>query len=312
MAALDQLISIKDLTPASVHEVLLGAKLFSKNIHSPLLSNQTIALLFFENSTRTKISFELAIKKLSGSSVYFSSSGSSMSKGETVLDTTQTIRAMGVNGFIVRHQTAGVPLSIKLSLNLPVINAGDGTHEHPTQALLDIFTLIEHFKDIKNKKILILGDTNQRVARSNIKLLKMLGAEVILCGPHTLINKNFLSLGVKIETDLDQIIGSVDAIMALRIQTERQNSMQIPNVNEFRKFWGVTASRLKSIKKDTVILHPGPTNWGVELDYEVSDDSRSLISKQVQNGLFVRMSVLSKIFNPNGFKDFLENKGKQL
>uniref|UniRef100_A0A7V0Z3X2 Aspartate carbamoyltransferase n=1 Tax=candidate division WOR-3 bacterium TaxID=2052148 RepID=A0A7V0Z3X2_UNCW3 len=259
----------------------------------PALRGKTILTLFFEPSTRTQISFSIAAKRLSADVVSFSTSTSSVKKGETLLDTAKNIEAMKVDGVVVRHSASGAPKILADNLNAFVINAGDGTHEHPTQALLDIMTMRQHFGYIKNLNVLIIGDIlHSRVARSNIFGLKALGANVAVCAPPTLIPIDIDKLGVEVFYNLDEVIGDFDVVMALRIQLERQESGLFPSVREYRNLYGLTIERVKKMKPKSIVMHPGPTNRGLEIDPEVADGPKSVILKQVKNGVAMRMGIL--------------------
>ncbi|MCX7995045.1 MAG: aspartate carbamoyltransferase catalytic subunit [candidate division WOR-3 bacterium] len=259
----------------------------------PALRGKTILTLFFEPSTRTQISFSIAAKRLSADVVNFSASTSSVKKGETLLDTAKNIEAMKVDGVIVRHYASGAPRILAENLNAFVINAGDGTHEHPTQALLDIMTMRQHFGYIKNLNVLIVGDVlHSRVARSNIFGLKTLGANVAVCAPPTLIPVDIEKLNVEVFYNLDEIIGDFDVVMALRIQLERQESGLFPSAREYRNLYGLTVERVQKMKPQSIIMHPGPTNRGLEIDPEVADGPKSVILKQVKNGVAMRMAIL--------------------
>jgi len=259
----------------------------------PALRGKTILTLFFEPSTRTQISFSIAAKRLSADVVSFSTSTSSVKKGETLLDTAKNIEAMKVDGVVVRHSASGAPKILADNLNAFVINAGDGTHEHPTQALLDIMTMRQHFGYIKNLNVLIIGDIlHSRVARSNIFGLKALGANVAVCAPPTLIPIDIDKLGVEVFYNLDEVIGDFDVVMALRIQLERQESGLFPSVREYRNLYGLTIDRVKKMKPKSIVMHPGPTNRGLEIDPEVADGPKSVILKQVKNGVAMRMGIL--------------------
>ncbi|HOG75847.1 MAG TPA: aspartate carbamoyltransferase catalytic subunit [Candidatus Marinimicrobia bacterium] len=259
----------------------------------PTLQGKTIVNLFFENSTRTRISFELAEKRLSADTVNFSSSGSSLAKGESLKDTVRNLYAMKTDAVVMRH---GVPGSAKLLtqfIDAVVINAGDGTHEHPTQALLDIMSLQEKFGSLDGLNIAIIGDIrHSRVALSNIYGLLTMGANVALCGPPTFMPVGIESLGVKVIYDLDEALAFADAINILRIQRERQGKGMIPSLREYRAVFGITRERLDKLHKTITILHPGPINRGVEIDSDVADSEHSLILHQVLNGVAVRMAVL--------------------
>lgn len=259
----------------------------------PALRGKTILTLFFEPSTRTQISFSIAAKRLSADVVSFSTGTSSVKKGETLLDTAKNIEAMKVDGVVVRHFASGSPKILADNLNAFVINAGDGTHEHPTQALLDIMTMRQHFGYIKNLNVLIIGDIlHSRVARSNIFGLKALGANIAVCAPPTLIPIDIGKLNVEIFYNLDEIIGDFDVVMALRIQQERQESGLFPSVREYRNLYGLTVERVKKMKPKSIVMHPGPTNRGIEIDPEVADGPKSVILKQVKNGVAMRMAIL--------------------
>jgi aspartate carbamoyltransferase catalytic subunit len=259
----------------------------------PSLRGKTILTLFFESSTRTQISFSIAAKRLSADVVNFSQATSSVKKGETLLDTARNIEAMKVDGVVVRHSAPGAAKFLSERLDAFVVNAGDGTHEHPTQALLDFMTMRQHFGSFKKLNVLIIGDiSHSRVARSNIFGLRALGARVAICAPPTLVPLEVSQLGVDVFHNLDEVISDFDVIMALRIQLERQQSGLFPSVREYRTIYGLTKERVKRMKRKSVIMHPGPTNRGVEIDPDVADSDRSLILKQVKNGVALRMAVL--------------------
>ena len=257
------------------------------------LKGTVVANLFFEPSTRTKTSFSLAAKRLSADTVDFTASGSSLSKGETFYDTAQNIEAMGVDQVVVRHSTSGAPHLLSKLLKASVLNAGDGTHEHPTQGLLDIFTIREHRQKLAGLTVALVGDIlHSRVARSNIWGLKKLGARVIVCGPSTLIPTHVERLGVEVSNNLDEILGECDCINLLRIQFERQRSAFFPSIREYAHFFGMTSDRIRRAKSDVLILAPGPINRGVEITPEVADGPHSVILDQVTNGLVIRMACL--------------------
>lgn len=259
----------------------------------PYLRGKTVANLFFEPSTRTLASFSLAEKRLSADSFNLSSSSSSVLKGETLLDTVRNLEAMKVDFVVIRHSMSGAPHFIAKRLTASVINAGDGTHEHPTQALLDLLSLKEKFGSLKGKKIVIVGDImHSRVARSNIWGFKKMGAEVSVCGPPTLIPYKIEEMGVKVYYDLNEAIEDKDVIYVLRIQKERQTGGLLPSLREYIELYGITPEKLKKAKKDVIIMHPGPINRGVELDPRVADGKHSIILGQVTNGVAVRMAVL--------------------
>ena len=265
----------------------------------PTLRGVTVVNLFFESSTRTRISFELAEKRLSADLVNFSQVGSSVSKGETLLDTARNIEAMRIDVVVIRHQCPGVPRFLAEKLDSVVINAGDGAHEHPTQALLDLLTLRQKFGDIKGLHVAIIGDiAHSRVALSNLYGLKALGAEVMLCGPPTLMPRGVEALQVKISTKVDEAIGWADALNVLRLQLERQQSGFLPSLREYHMTFGITLKRLEKARKMPVILHPGPMNRGVEIESAVADSGASVILDQVTNGVAVRMAVLVLLSAP--------------
>ena len=259
----------------------------------PSLRDVTIANLFFENSTRTKISFELAQKRLSADVVNFSSSVSSVSKGETLIDTVNNIISMKVDMVVIRHPSPGASVFLSNNVKSCIINAGDGTHEHPTQALLDAYSLKEKIGDLKNKKILIVGDIlHSRVALSNIYAYQKLGAEVKVCGPKSLIPKYIESLNVKVETDLLKALKWCDAVNMLRIQNERMSESYFPSVREYVQQFGLNKEILDSLNKEIIIMHPGPINRGVEITSEVADSEQAIILDQVENGVAIRMAVM--------------------
>ncbi|HZW40085.1 MAG TPA: aspartate carbamoyltransferase catalytic subunit [Ignavibacteriaceae bacterium] len=259
----------------------------------PTLQGKTIVNLFYENSTRTRISFELAEKRLSADSINFSVSGSSVSKGETLKDTIKNIEAMKVDMVVVRHAAAGVPLFLTKVCHSNIINAGDGVHEHPTQALLDMYSIREKLGTLKGLKVCIVGDiAHSRVALSNIFGLKTMGADVSVCGPSTMIPKFMENLGVKVIYNIDEAIQENDVLNILRIQLERKAREYFPSIREYHQYFGITRERLEKNGKDVVILHPGPINRGVEISSEVADGSSQIILDQVTNGVAVRMAVL--------------------
>jgi aspartate carbamoyltransferase catalytic subunit len=303
------LLGASDLNESEIRHLLAGAKKFAQSDQAgntpSLLAGKTIVNLFFENSTRTRTSFELATRKLGGGVLNFAASTSSVSKGETLIDTAQVIEAMKPHCLVVRHSSAGAPMVLSKAVKMPVVNAGDGFHEHPTQALLDALTMESKLGSLKGKKVLILGDiAHSRVARSNIHVLRALGASVSVCAPPSLLPPKSEALGVGIHYRLEDVIGEADVVMALRIQLERQNKMQIPSVVEYAKFWGLSKERVSKMKKSAIIMHPGPINRGVEIDPEVADSPNSVILDQVANGIYVRMSVLAALVNPADFKEF--------
>jgi len=259
----------------------------------PALRGKVVALMFFEDSTRTRMSFELAASRLSADTILFTSKGSSVAKGETTLDTLRNVEAMGVDAFVVRHNQAGAPHMLASRLRGSVINAGDGQHEHPTQALLDIFTIRQRLGRLDGLKVAIVGDiAHSRVARSNILGLTKLGAEVVVVGPPTLVPSAITPMGCSISHSLDEVLGEVDVINMLRIQFERFAPNLFPSVREYSRLYGMNGERLRRCKKNVLIMHPGPINRGVELTSEVADGPNSCILQQVTNGLAIRMAVL--------------------
>ena len=266
----------------------------SKKKHIPTLEGKTFANLFFEPSTRTRISFELAIKNLGATVVHISENTSSFTKGETLFDTVKNLEALGLDGIIIRHKNAGAPQFVSDHINIPVINAGDGYTEHPTQGLLDVFTIQEKLGSIKDKHIVIVGDIlHSRVAKSNIWALITLGAKVTVCGPPTLIPPGIRRMGVSVVTHLDAIIKEVDVINVLRVQYERQDIDFFPSIREFRSRFGITKERMRQAKDNVIVLHPGPINRGIEIDSDVADGPQNVILDQVQNGVYVRMAVIN-------------------
>jgi aspartate carbamoyltransferase catalytic subunit len=269
---------------------LLGIKGLKK---VPSLRDITIANLFFENSTRTKLSFELAQKRLSADIVNFSASGSSVKKGETLIDTVNNILAMKVDMVVMRHSTPGAALFLSRHVSARIVNAGDGTHEHPTQALLDAYSIRERLGSVEGKKVVIVGDIlHSRVAISNIYCLQKLGAEVMVCGPTTLIPRHIQALGVKVEHNLRKALEWCDVANMLRIQLERQDIKYFPSLREYSMLFGLDAAMLNSLNKEIVIMHPGPINRGVEITSDVADGPHSIILDQVENGVAVRMAVI--------------------
>ncbi len=298
------LLSLRDITREEIEGIFNLALSFKEVLKRPIpkvpaLRGKTVCNLFFEPSTRTRSSFELAEKRLSADTLNFSASTSALTKGETTLDTLKNIGAMRVDAFVIRHSFAGAPHFLAKNTSASVINAGDGTDEHPTQALLDIFTIKEKKKKLRGLKVLIIGDIlHSRVARSNIYGMIKMGMEVNLCGPPTLLPKEFESLGCRIFYNLDEVLPRADIIMALRVQKERGGKSLIPSFREYRKIYGITADRLKYIKENALIMHPGPVNWGVELDYDVLDLDKNVILDQVENGVAIRMAVLYSLIGP--------------
>jgi aspartate carbamoyltransferase catalytic subunit len=296
--SVNHLLGIKDLTQADIELILNTAQNFKEVINRPIkkvpsLRDITVANLFFENSTRTKLSFELAQKRLSADVINFSASGSSVKKGETLVDTVNNILAMKVDMIVMRHASPGAAVFLAKRVNSKIINAGDGAHEHPTQALLDAFSIREKLGSLKGKKVAIIGDIlHSRVALSNIFCLQKMGAIVKVCGPTTLIPKYITSLGVEVETDLKKVLDWCDVANMLRIQLERQDIKYFPSLREYSMMYGLNKEILDKVTKRIVIMHPGPINRGVEITSDVADSKQSIILDQVENGVAVRMAVM--------------------
>ena len=299
------LLGIKDLSKEDIELILTTAISFKDVINRPIkkvpsLRDITIANIFFENSTRTKLSFELAQKRLSADVVNFAASSSSVSKGETLIDTVNNILAMKVDMVVMRHPYAGAGVFLSKHINAQIINAGDGAHEHPTQALLDAFSIQEKLGEIAGKKVVIVGDVlHSRVALSNILCLQKLGAEVMVCGPTTLIPKYIHTLGVKVEHNLLKALNWCDVANMLRIQLERQEIKYFPSLREYSMMYGLNKQILNSLDKEIIVMHPGPINRGVEITSDVADSKQSIILDQVENGVAVRMAVLYLLASQN-------------
>jgi aspartate carbamoyltransferase catalytic subunit len=292
------LLALEDLSADEIRFVLDTANSFkevsTRSVKKvPALRGRVVVNAFFEDSTRTRTSFSLAASRLSADVIDFSEKGSSVSKGETLIDTARNIEAMGVDIIVVRHRAAGAAEVLSRTVQCSIVNAGDGAHEHPTQGLLDLYTIRERFGRIEGLRVAIVGDiVNSRVARSNLWGLTKLGAEVILVGPPTLVPRAFEKLGAKVVHDFDAVIGQVDVVNMLRIQFERIKSSQFPTVREFTRFFGLTSDRFLKCKKDVFVMHPGPMNRGLEISSHIADGPQSGILTQVTNGLAVRMAVL--------------------
>lgn len=292
------LLGIKDLNADDIQLIFETADTFKSVLNRPIkkvpsLRDVTIANIFFENSTRTRLSFELAEKRLSADVVNFAASSSSVSKGETLIDTVNNILAMKVDMVVMRHPYAGAGIFLSKHVNAQIVNAGDGAHEHPTQALLDAFSIREKYGDVAGKKVVIVGDIlHSRVALSNILCLKHLGAEVMVCGPTTLIPKYITSLGVKVEHNLIKALNWCDVANMLRIQLERQDIKYFPSLREYTMLYGLNKQILDSLDKEITVMHPGPINRGVEITSDVADSKQSIILDQVENGVAIRMAVL--------------------
>jgi aspartate carbamoyltransferase catalytic subunit len=296
--SVDHLLGIKQLTTEDIEIIFETADSFKKIINRPIkkvptLRDITIANLFFENSTRTRLSFELAEKRLSADVVNFSASSSSVSKGETLIDTVNNILSMKVDMVVMRHPNPGAHIFLQKHIDAKIINAGDGTHEHPTQALLDSYSIRERLGEVKGKKVVIVGDIkHSRVAISNIYALQKQGAEVMVCGPTTLIPKYISSMGVKVEHNLKKALEWCDVANMLRIQLERQEIKYFPSIREYTLQYGLTKEILDSLSKKIVVMHPGPINRGVEISSEVADSDQAIILNQVENGVAIRMAVI--------------------
>ena len=292
------LLGLKNYPEEDINTIIDTSFSFKEVLNRPIkkvpsLQGKTIVNLFFENSTRTRISFELAQKRLSADTVNFSASSSSLNKGETFKDTAQNIEAMKIDAVVMRHPSPGAPLHLTNYIDAIVINAGDGAHEHPTQALLDMTTLKEKFGYLKGLKIGIVGDiSHSRVALSNIYGLKTMGAEITLCGPSTLIPPFVEDLGVNVNYNIDEVIEWADALNILRIQRERMSGGLLPSIREYRNLFGISSDRLSRHKKELVIMHPGPMNRGIEIDSSVADSDQAIILDQVLNGVASRMAIL--------------------
>ena len=292
------LLGLRGVSAAQIKEILdtaaqLKPVLMTKSKKTPHLQGKSIVTLFYENSTRTRMSFELASKYMSAAAANISASASSVAKGETLLDTGRTLDHVGTDVIIIRHPMSGAPHLLAKHVRSAVINAGDGMNEHPTQALLDMFTMREKKGEIKGLKVAIIGDVmHSRVARSNIWGLNTMGAEVVLAGPPTLMPYDLEAMGVKATTDVDEALRGADVVMGLRIQRERQQSGLFPSVSEYSEFFGISSKRMELPARDAIVMHPGPVNRGVELNSDVIDADYSFIDEQVTNGVAVRMALL--------------------
>lgn len=296
------LLGLEELTAEDIRFLLQTARGFesvsTRNVKKlPTLRGKVVVNLFFEDSTRTRTSFELAASRMSADVLNFGATGSSVSKGETLTDTARTIEAMGIDVIVLRHKQSGAPHQLSRRVNCCVVNAGDGQHEHPTQGLLDIYSLCKRLGredfDLKGATVAIVGDiAHSRVARSNVYGLLKLGAHVILVGPPTLLPRSFADLGCELSNNLDEVLPRVDAVNMLRIQFERISGQMFPSLREYATFYGLTSKRLARAKRDVLVMHPGPMNRGVEVDSAVADGPASLYLEQVTNGLAVRMAVL--------------------
>ncbi len=292
------LLSLEELRADEIRNILDNAKGFKSILTRsvkkvPALRGKTVVTLFYEPSTRTRLSFELAAKRLSADVINFSVSTSSVKKGESLLDTIRTIEALSSDIIVLRHGDVGIPHLLSSNVRSSLVNAGDGAHEHPTQGLLDIFTIWERKERVEGLKVVIVGDiTHSRVARSNIWGLIKLGADVTVCGPPTLLSPEFAAMGVHTSHYLDEALQDADVVNVLRIQKERMEDNLLPSIREYKQLYGVTEERLQKARPDVLVLHPGPTNRGIELSAEVQDGSKSAILCQVTNGVAIRMAVL--------------------
>jgi len=292
------LLGLEPLEVQEIETILELAKEFklhleNKELPSKNLKGKRIVNLFMEPSTRTRVAFEIAAKSLSADVISIASQSSSLTKGETLKDTAKNIQALGADAIVIRHASAGSPLFLSKTIPVPIINAGDGAHEHPSQALLDIFTLKEKLGSLSGKNIVILGDILfSRVARSNLWGLKKLGANVTFVGPSTLVPRDFEKLGANVSHNVNESLKKADAIMLLRIQHERQSTSHFPSLEEYTKVFGLNIDRSKLLKPNAIILHPGPINRGVEIDSSIADSKNSVILQQVTNGIAVRMAIL--------------------
>jgi len=292
------LLTISQIGVDGINEIMHAADSFAEVCARPIpkvpaLRGKTVALMFFEDSTRTRTSFETAAKRLSADVMNFSASSSSVNKGESLRDTVETIEAMGVDAIIVRHKSSGAPEQIARWANASVINAGDGWHAHPTQSLLDCYTIRAEGRSFENQKIAIVGDIrHSRVARSNIEAFQLLGADVTLVAPPTLLPTHVDSLGASVSHDLDAVLGDTDVLYLLRMQNERMNQALVPSLGEYHRAFGLTVDRAKALSKSSLIMHPGPMNRGIEISPEVTQDPRVRVLNQVANGVIVRMAVL--------------------
>jgi aspartate carbamoyltransferase catalytic subunit len=296
--SLQHLISIEDLERDEVVQILDTAEELlpiaeRKRNSVPTLRGKVVCNLFLEDSTRTRISFDLAAKRLSAEVINFSAKGSSVSKGESFKDTALTLDAMGVDCVVVRSGSSGAPLQLAHYLDVPILNAGDGWHQHPTQALLDVFTMRRHLGDLAGRRVAVVGDIlHSRVARSEVQALRLLGAEVVLVAPPTLLPPAVERWGATVARDLDAVLPEIDVLYLLRVQRERMSSAFFPSTREYARIWGVDRRRLELLKPDALVMHPGPMNRGVEISGDVADSDRAVITEQVTNGIAVRMAAL--------------------
>jgi len=300
---LTDLIAIRDLSRAQVDDLLDTARELlpiarRERASVPTLRGRIVCNLFLEDSTRTRLSFDLAAKRLSADVVNFTSEGTSVNKGESLLDTAQTLMALGVDLVVLRTSSAGAPVQLAREVEIPVLNAGDGWHQHPTQALLDALTMLQHRDNLEGARVTIVGDVlHSRVARSEVELLRILGADVTLVAPPTLLPPDVSGWGVQVTSDLDSVLPTTEVLYVLRVQRERMHRAFFPSTREYARIWGVDARRLTALPADALLMHPGPVNRGVELTSEAMEDPRSVIEEQVTNGIAVRMACLYRLLS---------------
>jgi aspartate carbamoyltransferase catalytic subunit len=309
------LLSVRQLSAEDITRILdtaesfreVGTRVIKK---VPALRGRTVVNLFYESSTRTRISFEIAAKRLSADVINFSTSGSSVAKGESLKDTALTLEAMGADAIVIRHSSSGAPATLSRWVDASVLNAGDGTHEHPTQALLDLYTMREHFPSLEGLRVTIVGDVlHSRVARSGTQALATMGAQVTLVGPPTLIPPEAPSWGAEVSHELDPVLPKTNVCYMLRVQRERQRQQFFPSVREYSRLYGLTRDRVASLPEGSLVMHPGPMNRGVEIASEVADHPRSLITDQVTNGIAVRMALLYLMLAGGAGGDGLSEEG---
>ena len=300
---LSDLIAIRDLSRAQVDDLLDTAREMlpiarRERASVPTLRGRIVCNLFLEDSTRTRLSFDLAAKRLSADVVNFSADGTSVKKGESLLDTAETLMALGVDLIVLRTSSAGAPVQLAREVEVPVLNAGDGWHQHPTQALLDALTILQHRDTIEGARVTIVGDVlHSRVARSEVELLRLLGADVTLVAPPTLLPPDVSGWGVTVTSDIDEVLPTTDVLYVLRVQRERMHRAFFPSTREYARVWGIGAERVRRLPDDALLMHPGPVNRGVELTSEAMGDPRSVITEQVTNGIAVRMACLYRLLS---------------
>ena len=302
-APLTDLIAIRDLSREQVDGILSDAREMlpiarRERASVPTLRGRIVCNLFLEDSTRTRLSFDLAAKRLSADVVNFTASGTSVNKGESLLDTAQTLMALGVDLVVLRTSSAGAPVQLAREVEIPVLNAGDGWHQHPTQALLDALTLLQHRDTLEGARVTIVGDVlHSRVARSEVELMRLLGAHVTLVAPPTLLPPDVSSWGVTVTSDIDAVLPDTDVLYVLRVQRERMHRAFFPSIREYAQVWGIDAARMRRLPADALLMHPGPVNRGVELTSGAMEDPRSVITEQVTNGIAVRMACLYRLLS---------------